>query len=62
MTIVRLGYEMGTATREHRQLWEDNRRLRVERSLLRDPARIERLARDKLGMQHPDPTKTAPTP
>ena len=57
MTVVRLGYEMSAAAREHRQLREENRRLRVERSLLRDPARIERLARDKLGMRYPEPTQ-----
>jgi cell division protein FtsL len=57
MKVVRLGYEISERTRERRALDEEHRRLMLERSMLRDPARIERLAREKLGMRRPDPTQ-----
>jgi cell division protein FtsL len=57
MKVVRLGYEIGELSRERRALDEEHRRLQLERTLLRDPARIERLARDKLGMRRPEPAQ-----
>lgn len=53
--VIRLGYELATEARAIEQLEEDRRRLRLERSMLRNPDRIERLARE-LGMVRPDPT------
>lgn len=52
--IVRLGYELSEATDELRAAQREHRRLKVERSLLRHPDRIERLARG-LGMTRPEP-------
>lgn len=52
--IVRVGYELSAATVELRRLEEDNRRLRLERSVLTNPERIERLAAG-LGMARPSP-------
>jgi cell division protein FtsL len=40
-----------------RELEEEARRLRLERSLLRSPDRVEKLAREKLGMIRPDPVR-----
>ena len=57
MKVVRLGYDISELSRERRALDEEHRRLQLERSLLRDPARIERLAREKLGMRRPDPAQ-----
>jgi cell division protein FtsL len=54
---IRLGYAISVETRERQRLEEEDRRLRLERSLLRSPARIERLAREKLGMTRPDPAQ-----
>jgi cell division protein FtsL len=51
---IRLGYELARATGERQALQEENRRLRVERSLLRNPGRIEHQAR-LLGMARPEP-------
>jgi len=51
---IRIGYALSTDTTELRRLEEENRRLRLERSMLRHPRRIERLAVE-LGMARPDP-------
>jgi len=50
--ILHLGYQLSQARNELRLLREDNRRLRVELSVLTNPERIERLART-LGMIEP---------
>jgi len=42
--VIRLGYQLTDAMAELRQLEEENRQLRLERSVLTNPARIERLA------------------
>jgi cell division protein FtsL len=52
--VVRLGYELSSATAELRRLDEQARRLRLEKSVLTSPARIERLAIG-LGMVRPTP-------
>ena len=49
---VRLGYELSAAPAELRRVSEENRRLRLEKSVLTDPDRIERLAAN-LGMVRP---------
>lgn len=49
---VRLGYELSAASAELRRVSEENRRLRLEKSVLTDPDRIERLA-GNLGMVRP---------
>jgi cell division protein FtsL len=52
--VVRLGYELSSITAEMRRLDEEARRLRLEKSVLTSPARIERLAAG-LGMVRPAP-------
>ncbi len=52
--VVRLGYELSSITAELRRLDEQARRLRLEKSVLTSPARIERLA-EGLGMVRPAP-------
>jgi cell division protein FtsL len=52
--VVRLGYELSAATVELRRLDEEARRLRLEKSVLTSPARIEHLAQG-LGMVRPAP-------
>jgi cell division protein FtsL len=67
--VVRLGYELSSATAELRRLEEENRQLRLETSVLTHPDRIERLAL-RLGLvraapdqvrvaTHGDPTEGA---
>ena len=50
--IIRLGYELTDSVAELQKLLEENRRLRLERSVLTNPERIERLAR-AVGMERP---------
>jgi cell division protein FtsL len=59
---VRLGYELSAASAELRRVSEENRRLRLEKSVLTDPDRIERLAAN-LGMVRPttDQIRVVPT-
>ena len=52
--VVRVGYELSSATAELRRLEEENRRLRLEASVLTHPGRIERLA-GNLGLVRPAP-------
>ena len=54
---IRAGYDIGEKLQEKRELEEEGRKLRLELSLLRSPDRIERLAREKLGMVRPSPEK-----
>ena len=50
MEYMRVSYRLEELTREQRRLQEENRQLRVERSYLRAPDRVERIARDELGL------------
>lgn len=50
--VIRLGYELTRATATLRQLQEENRKLRLEKSVLTSPDRIQRLAKDR-GMTPP---------
>jgi len=52
--VVSVGYELSEAASELHKLREENRRLRLEKSVLTHPARIERLARAR-GMRLPEP-------
>lgn len=51
---VRLGYEVGDARRAQRKLVESRRMLAVEAATLRQPDRIEAVARTTLQMQVAD--------
>lgn len=53
---VRLGYALSRETNALRAVGEKNRRLRLERSMLRHPDRIERHAQ-ALGMARPEPAQ-----
>jgi len=55
--VVHTGYQIGERLAEQRELEEEARKLHLELSLLRSPERVERLAREKLGMVRPDPVR-----
>ena len=57
LAIIRHGYSLSEKTRQFRELEEENRKLRLELSLLRSPARVEEVAHEKLGMRRPDPAE-----
>jgi len=50
--VIRLGYKLTKANSQLRKLQEENRRLRLEKSVLTNPGRIQRLAKDR-GMAPP---------
>jgi cell division protein FtsL len=54
--IVSIGYRLSDAREQVRHLREENRKLRLESSVLTNPARIERLA-GALGMQRATPNQ-----
>ena len=51
--VVNLGYSLSKGHRVHSQLLNDNKKLHLELARLRAPERIERLAIQKLGLNHP---------
>jgi cell division protein FtsL len=56
LEIVRIGYALSEQTRLHQALREHEQRLRLELASRKDPAAIERAARERLHMTPPDPT------
>ncbi|MSP15301.1 MAG: cell division protein FtsL [Myxococcales bacterium] len=55
VSAVQHAYALADEERLRTELEDQHRKLRLEHSLLRSPERIERLARDKLGLRHPEP-------
>jgi cell division protein FtsL len=51
--VVVLGYRLSRAETEERALTRENDRLKLELATLKNPARLEKLAREKLGMSMP---------
>jgi len=52
--VLETGYRISNSLKHHERLLQDNRALRIERAALRSPARIENIAKAKLGMVEPD--------
>jgi cell division protein FtsL len=50
-----VGYELGRLEAEHRKLLAERDRLNLEVATLRSPGRLERFARERLGMAPPAP-------
>lgn len=57
---VQLGYEVGQARRNQRRLIEQRRLLAIEGATLRQPERIETIARGRLNMDIPEPARVVP--
>ena len=51
--VVDMGYRLSKAEAEERSLTRENDRLKLELATLKNPARLEKLAREKLGMSMP---------
>lgn len=56
LEIVRIGYALSEQTKLHQALREHEQRLRLELATRKDPAAIERAARERLHMVPPDST------
>jgi cell division protein FtsL len=55
MQVLRVGYALSEETKAHHDLVQQNQRLRLELATRKDPALVERLARERLRMSPPDP-------
>ncbi len=53
--VVRTGYVLSDLENDNRELVRENDRLRLELATLKSPTRLERLARNELGMTPPPP-------
>ena len=53
LTVVSLGYEISSANTDRAKLMERSNRLKLEQAGLRAPERIERIAREELGLGYP---------
>ena len=51
--VVDMGYRLSKAEAEERALIRENDRLKLELATLKNPARLEKLAREQLGMAMP---------
>ena len=60
LETVRLGYDVGQERREQRRLIEERRLLSIETATLREPERVEAVARGTLGMDVPDTAHVVP--
>jgi cell division protein FtsL len=54
LQVVQLGYVLSTASKLRSQLEQENRELRLELATLTSPARLEAVARTRLGLVEPD--------
>lgn len=62
LQVVRLGYELSAARQMQLRLEHERRELEVELATLRDPGRIDSVARGRLGMTDPRPGQVATLP
>jgi cell division protein FtsL len=53
---IHTGYALSQQRRTAHELTQAQKRLRIEAAVLKHPARIERIARTRLGMAPPEPT------
>jgi cell division protein FtsL len=57
LQVLSLGYQVSEETRIQRELAAAQKRLRTELDMLRAPARIDAIARGRLRMSPPDPSR-----
>lgn len=53
--VINLGYELSEAMDKNGKFIQENKKLHIEVALLKSPARIERIAQEKLDMKKPLP-------
>ncbi len=52
---IQLKYRIIRLKKEELRLQELNKKLRLEISVLKSPQRLEKIARERFGLKHPDP-------
>ncbi|HCF61201.1 MAG TPA: cell division protein FtsL [Myxococcales bacterium] len=53
VAVVKTGYDLGKVEREYRELLREHEHLKMERATLRSAARLEAIAKAKLGLAPP---------
>lgn len=62
LQVVHLGYVLSTISKLQSQLEQENRELKVELATLTSPARLEAMARARLGMAEPQRSQVVVLP
>jgi cell division protein FtsL len=62
LQVVNAGYELSTARRLAHRLEQEQRELEIEVATLTSPRRLERVARERLGMGPPAPGQIVSVP
>lgn len=57
VTVVHVGYDISQANYDRARLVEENKHLRLEQTRLSAPGRIEKYAREELGLDYPTPAQ-----
>lgn len=60
--VVRIGYELSQLEQKNRALIREHDRLKLELATLKSPHRLEKLARERLGMGPPGPGAVVSVP
>lgn len=55
LEVLQMGYELSRANKTYEYLVKENQCLRVEVASLKSPVRIEKIARERLGLINPKP-------
>lgn len=55
LAFINVGYQIRSLERKQSELLNMNRALEIERAMLSSPERVERVARERLGMIEPTP-------
>lgn len=56
LQVLRIGYSLSEEIRVHHDMVAQNQRLRLELAMRKDPAMLERVARERLHMAPPEPS------
>jgi cell division protein FtsL len=62
LQVVHAGYELSTARRLAHRLEQEQRELGIEVATLTSPRRLEKIARERLGMGPPTPGQIVSVP
>ena len=57
LAFINVGYQIRGLERKQSELLNMNRELEIERAMLSSPERVERVARERLGMMEPTPAQ-----
>lgn len=54
LRVIQLGYALATASKVHSHLEQENRELKLELATLTSPERLQRMAKERLGLTEPE--------